>query len=98
MSIAREDARKVRDDLSYSVSSLLAELEANREKALSPIEPDLLPAYEKLRKTRRGVAVSQMKDGGCSVCGANLSAAQAQAARSPSKITYCDVCGRILYA
>jgi len=30
LSIAREDARKVRDDLSYSVTGLLSELDANR--------------------------------------------------------------------
>jgi predicted nucleic acid-binding Zn-ribbon protein len=76
----------------------VATLETDRQTATSPIAPDLLAEYEKLRQTRMGVAVSQVSDGGCSVCGAFVSAAQAQAARSPSKIAYCEVCGRILYA
>jgi predicted nucleic acid-binding Zn-ribbon protein len=78
--------------------SEVANLKADREKAVSPIGPDMLAEYEKLRQTRMGVAVSQVKDGGCSVCGAFVSAAQAQAARSPSRVAHCDVCGRILYA
>ena len=88
------DLSAEQDDL----TSRVADLESSRENAVSPIAPDMLADYEKLRQTRMGVAVSQMKDGGCSVCGANLSAAQAQAARSPSKVTHCEVCGRILYA
>lgn len=88
-------------DLTAEQENLLAEvanLESDREKAVPPIAPDLLAEYEKLRRTRMGVAVSQVNDGGCSVCGAFVSAAQAQAARSPSKVAHCDVCGRILYA
>ncbi|MBN2045432.1 MAG: hypothetical protein JW757_10465 [Anaerolineales bacterium] len=88
-------------DLGAEQRALLAQaadLEARREKIVSPIAPDMLAKYGQLRRTRMGVAVSEVKDGGCSVCGANLSAAQAQAARSPSKIVYCEVCGRILYA
>ena len=88
-------------DLAAEQEALLAKiagLEADREEITAPIEADLLSTYEKLRQTRMGVAVSEIRDGGCSVCGANLSAAQIQAARSPSKIATCDVCGRILYA
>ncbi|MFN2145335.1 MAG: zinc ribbon domain-containing protein [Anaerolineales bacterium] len=88
-------------DLTAEQEDLLAKvagLEAEREALAAPIEPDLLSEYEKLRQTRMGVAVSEIRDGGCSVCGANLSAAQIQAARSPSKTATCEVCGRILYA
>ncbi len=46
LSIAREDARKVRDDLSYSVSSLLSELDANRI-SLSAHERRLLSEKKK---------------------------------------------------
>jgi len=88
-------------DLTAEQEDLLAKvagLEAERDALAAPIEPDLLSEYEKLRQTRMGVAVSEIRDGGCSVCGANLSAAQIQAARSPSKTATCEVCGRILYA
>ncbi|MGD8458058.1 MAG: C4-type zinc ribbon domain-containing protein [Anaerolineales bacterium] len=72
-------------------------LENEREDVVSTIEHDNLSIYSKLRGTRRGVAVVEVSDRTCSACGATLSASAAQAVHSPSKITFCDSCGRILY-
>lgn len=80
-----------------SLTANQAELQADREKAAAPIAADVLEIYEKLRRTRKGLAVTTMKDGGCAACGATLSAAQAQAARSPNSLTNCEVCGRIIH-
>jgi outer membrane protein TolC len=49
LSIAREDTRKVRDDLRYSVSGLLSELEANRI-SLSAHERRLVSEKRKLEE------------------------------------------------
>ncbi len=49
LSIAREDTRKVRDDLRYSVSGLLSELEANRI-SLSAHERRLVSEKKKLEE------------------------------------------------
>jgi len=87
-------------DLSAEQEVLLAEvaqLEGQRNTALQDIAPDLLATYEKLRKKRFGVAVTGLRDGSCGACGSVLTAAQAQEARSPSKVTHCDTCGRILH-
>jgi predicted nucleic acid-binding Zn-ribbon protein len=62
------------------------------------IPEDDLRIYERLRKQRFGVAISMVNDRACSACGATLTAALAQSARSPSQITYCETCGRILCA
>ena len=74
-----------------------AQLEGQRSSAVEDIPPDLMATYQKLRKTRFGVAVTNLRDGSCAACGSVLTAAQAQEARSPSKITHCDACGRILH-
>lgn len=62
------------------------------------IPEDDLRIYYRLRKQRFGVAISMVNDRACSACGATLTAALAQSARSPSQITYCETCGRILCA
>lgn len=88
-------------DLSAEQASLnaqLVELETDRTKAASLIEAELITDYEQLRQKRMGLAVTSVKDGACAACGSILTASQAQAARSPSKITHCEVCGRILHA
>ncbi|MGD2028131.1 MAG: hypothetical protein PVI99_09970 [Anaerolineales bacterium] len=75
----------------------VAQLEAQRSAAIAEINADLLERYEEIRQKRFGQAVAEVRDGSCAACGAILTAAQAQEARSPTKITYCDTCGRILH-
>ncbi len=81
-----------------SLEARAAELQIEREAAAAPITPELIVNYEKLRQTRFGLAVTSMQDGSCVACGNSLTFAQAQAARSPSKIVYCGVCRRIVHA
>lgn len=98
---AKKETASQNIDLSAEQETLLSEvdaLEGQRQSAVLSIEPDLLADYEKLRKTRVGVAVAGVRDGSCAACGAVLTASQAQEARLPSKVTYCDTCGRILHA
>ena len=88
-------------DLSAEQESLLVkveDLEKQRKSALEDIQPEYLIDYEKLRKTRFGVAVTGVRDGSCAACGAVLTDSQAQEARSPSKVVRCDTCGRILHS
>lgn len=73
-------------------------LSEEREPALHGIPADALAAYEGLRKSKAGVAVAKVNGVECSACGAELSAARVQAARSPSELARCDMCKRILYA
>jgi predicted nucleic acid-binding Zn-ribbon protein len=72
-------------------------MEGERSASSSSISPEDLVLYEKLRSQRRGVAVAKVTDQTCSACGSTLNASLLHAARSPSQIARCDVCGRILY-
>jgi len=72
-------------------------LEGDRINRAGAILADDLALYERLRKGRAGVAVSRVNERACASCGATLTAALHQAARSPSQITHCETCGRILY-
>lgn len=72
-------------------------LETEREATSSSIESDDLRLYEELRIQRNGIAVTKVSGRNCAACGSTLSAALLQAARSPTRITRCETCGRILY-
>jgi predicted nucleic acid-binding Zn-ribbon protein len=96
-----EQVAKENVDLTNEHTKLLAdvdELEAQRAAAASPIASEDMELYLKLRDIRHGRAVTEVVDNSCAACGFNLTAAQAQAARSPSKVTTCDYCRRILYS
>ncbi|HIE57216.1 MAG TPA: hypothetical protein EYP88_03150 [Anaerolineales bacterium] len=86
--------RGERDQINKKVQELAQE----RQTAVGNIAPDDMKIYERLRKQRAGVAVAAVKDGNCAACGATLTAALHQAARSPSKIAFCASCNRILDA
>ena len=68
-----------------------------RSAALPALEEDHLKLYNKLRKSKRGIAIASVKDGGCSACGATLTLSTQQKSRSASQIAYCPSCQRILY-
>lgn len=77
----------------------LERLETEWKAARTPLDPDLLTVYEKLRQRKRGLAIASVTDGACAACGTTLTAAQLQSARSTSQAyNYCPTCGRILFA
>lgn len=95
-----EQAASENAELSKEQSELkaaLEQLQADKAQQANTIDSESMKIYLDLRKSRAGIAVSEVIDNGCAACGANLTAAQAQAARSPNKITQCDSCRRILY-
>lgn len=67
-----------------------------RDTALPDIPADKLDIYDKLRKRKNGFAVASVMDGSCSACGATLSPAHQQKART--SLSYCPTCKRIVYA
>lgn len=73
-------------------------LENDRVRLVGNIEEDDMALYTDLRHAGRGLAVTEVIDNCCSACGATLTAAQSQAARSPSALTQCATCNRILYS
>lgn len=105
---AEQQLEQVRTSLAEKHSDLNAEREDllheqermrhERQAAASSIPEADMQLYEQLRKQRRGVAVARVSDRACSACGSTLSSGLLSAARSPSQLTRCDMCGRILYA
>lgn len=75
----------------------LPNLEDERQAAASSIPAPELGMYESLRKSRRGIAVTLVKNKACSSCGTTLNATLLDAALTSGQINRCDGCGRILY-
>jgi len=76
----------------------LERLETERNAALAPIPAELVREYESLRRTKRGLAVAEVRDQSCAACGTTLTAAFQQLARSPNHVQHCPTCGRVVYA
>ncbi len=73
-------------------------LETEHQAVITSISSETLKLYERLRQQKRGLAVTTAEDACCDACGATLTAAEWQLARSPGQMSFCPSCGRILYA
>lgn len=75
----------------------LRELLAERGKVAKGMTPKTLSAYERIRKSRKGIAVAEAVDGRCSACHMALRLQFYQELRRRDRIMFCESCGRILF-
>ncbi len=95
------------DDWQKANSSLMIELEelkkekekltAERQAVLNQVSPENQSLYEKLRISKNRIAVTSVEEESCTICGAEVTAADIQKAKSAANLTTCASCGRILY-
>jgi|SRR5579864_37025 len=75
----------------------LSELQAERNSIASQMTPNVLKAYERVRKLRRGIAVAEATDGRCSQCHMSLRLQFFQDLKRSEQVMHCESCSRILY-
>ncbi len=71
-------------------------LNIEKKPILSQIDEEFLRIYTNLRKTKNKIAVSQIVDNACSMCGNSLPPMEVQRARGPIDDVFCPVCKRFL--
>jgi len=97
---AQEQAAQLDTALHQEQMELLKDLqrlEAEKKAISGSVPENILVAYDNLRQQRRGLAVTRILDQNCEACGATLTPAQQQIARSASQTLNCPSCGRIVY-
>ena len=79
-------------------SRKIEELKSDREKIASSIDNDLLDQYNRIFKSKKGVAVSELVNDICSGCHMKVTPTTAGMVRAEKVVSTCDQCGRILYS
>ncbi|MBN1581339.1 MAG: hypothetical protein JXA89_11615 [Anaerolineae bacterium] len=82
------------DDLKHE----LAQLIAKRKNFATHVSDLDLEEYNSLRKVRKGVAVTAVKNHICQACHVQVPARLIDRARDTDELIYCNGCDRILYA
>lgn len=100
--LAQAKATTVEENASLSGEQLklnetLKRLLKEREAVIGAVPASDLSLYDQLRSKKRGTAVAEVTDGGCSICGQALTPSDQQLIRSSNQIVFCPSCGRILY-
>lgn len=76
----------------------LERLTRERDAVLQSVSTKALNLYQKLLKSKHGVAVAAVTEGGCSICGQSLTPSDLQSIRASNRLVFCPTCGRILFA
>lgn len=89
----KKGARARTDGDKREMDGLLKE----RAKLFSEMPKQLVTLYERIRKTRKGIAVVEAVDGRCTGCHMLMRLQFYQDLRRGEEIMRCESCGRILY-
>jgi predicted nucleic acid-binding Zn-ribbon protein len=88
------------NDLKTKKEQLLSrreELATQRNQLAAAIDPDILPLYDRLMKTKNGTAVVQTSNGMCGGCHMKLVPTTLVKVLAATELTQCENCGRMLY-
>lgn len=88
------DLIREKEELQDNISDSLEK----KDSAYQNLDPSDLKHYQELRQSLGGIAVAYIENESCSACGTRVPSAIYQEARSPSQITHCKTCSRILHA
>ncbi len=77
----------------------LEEVTAERERIVTPIDEDLLYHYHRIAKRHNGVALAEVRNETCLLCGMRVRPHVYQELRreSSDELFHCETCTRILY-
>jgi predicted nucleic acid-binding Zn-ribbon protein len=75
----------------------LTETSQARARLVGEIDPMALSTFEKISRVRKGIAMSEAKDGLCSICHVRLRPQVFNDIRRNDAIVQCESCHRILY-
>lgn len=73
------------------------EVAAERAKLAEAAPADHLPLYDRLMRTKAGLAIAPLRDGKCGGCHMKLIASTVINVQMEKEIVRCEDCGRILY-
>jgi predicted nucleic acid-binding Zn-ribbon protein len=80
-----------------TVKESLARITSERGALVAALDPQVLAVFDKVSRRRNGVAVSEARDGICTICHVRLRPQVFNTVRRNEAIIQCDHCNRILY-
>jgi predicted nucleic acid-binding Zn-ribbon protein len=92
-----EDIASIRQRAEH-IKADQSELNTEREKLAAAIPDSIIPLYQRLMKTKAGLAIAPMHEGKCGGCHMKLIASTVVAVQTGKELARCEDCGRILYA
>jgi len=94
---AVEAERKLMASEHGELEATMERVAGERETLVRALDPKILVVFEQVARKRNGIAVSEARDGVCSICHVRLRPQVFNTVRRNDAIIQCDHCNRILY-
>ena len=91
-----EQKRRVEDRVK-EIDDRLAQLDSQRKQAMPDIDPKVLSQYERILKSRDGLAIVTVKDNSCQGCNMFVPPQVINLIKMYERIITCEICNRILF-
>ena len=92
----REEEKRIKKEIE-EIEIKIKELENKRKQLTSQINENLLSTYEKLLKTRNGLAIVPVENENCGACHIKVTAQKINEIKMYKELIFCENCVRILY-
>jgi predicted nucleic acid-binding Zn-ribbon protein len=89
--------RKALEAEAAALEKTATETAAARVDAARQLSPAALKLFEHVSKQRKGLAVAEARDGGCTVCHVRMRPQMFNEVRRGENLVQCESCLRILY-
>lgn len=91
------DERKALEGEASALQGTADETAASRAAAAKALSPNALKLFEHVSKQRKGLAIAEARDGGCTVCHVRMRPQMFNEVRRGETLIQCESCLRILY-
>ena len=94
--IFKDNQKKINDEI-RQLESEINSLYSKRDIISKDVDPKILSVYERLIKTRSGLAIASVDDYNCSACHMRVTAQTINEIKMYKDLVFCEMCVRILY-
>ena len=94
--LLNEEKNKIQNRIK-EIDDRLSQLEAQQKQIIPEIDLKILPQYQRILKSRDGLAIVSVKDNSCGGCNMHVPAQVINLIKMYERIITCEVCNRMLY-
>jgi hypothetical protein len=94
--IYKEEEQKIENQIKDTEAEILS-LQGKRRGGIENIDKQILSKYERLLKTRGGLAIAPIKNNNCSACFLAVTHQKINEIKKYADLVLCENCVRILY-
>jgi hypothetical protein len=94
--LLNEQKNKIQNRIK-EIDGRLSQLEAQQKQIMPEIDAKILPQYQRILKSRDGLAIVKVKDNSCGGCNMHVPPQVINLIKMYERIITCEVCNRMLY-